>query len=153
MKNILAFLVGMGLVMYAKNKRLPRGIRNNNPGNIREKRSSHWDGQSGTDGEFAIFTAPVFGIRALARVLMTYEKKHGINTVDGVIRRWAPDSENDTDSYIKHTAKALNVGRGQYINVTERLGELIRVIIKHENGEQPYSDDLIKQGIDMAGGY
>ena len=53
----------------------PRGIRNNNPGNI--ECGSPWQGlrtqKERTDNRFAQFTDPVFGIRALACVLITYQ--------------------------------------------------------------------------------
>ncbi|MFI3272941.1 MAG: structural protein, partial [Pseudomonadota bacterium] len=57
---------------------MPRGIRNHNPGNIRH--GDDWQGlrDTQTDKNFCQFVSPEFGIRALARVLMNYEKKHGL---------------------------------------------------------------------------
>lgn len=126
------------------------GLRNNNPGNIRETTGSYWEGQTGTDGSFAIFAAPEYGIRALARLLMTYENKHKLTTVRGIINRYAPSVENKTDSYIEHVASALGIDPDTNFSPTARIDELITVIIKHENGQQPYSAELIALGVRMS---
>lgn len=129
----------------------PRGIRNNNPGNI-EYTGTEWQGLDDPkhDGRFMRFVDPVYGIRALARVLSNYQKLHGINTVRGIINRWAPPHENNTDSYINHVASYLGVGADEPINVTDHLQSLVTVITKHENGQQPYSNSQINEGISKA---
>ena len=72
------------------NLRPPRGIRNNNPGNIRH--GQNWQGLNpegrNIDPAFCVFKSPVFGIRALAKVLMNYKKIHGLNTVRQIISRY-----------------------------------------------------------------
>ena len=62
----------------------PRGIRLNNPGNIEYGES--WRGMAADqkDPRFVTFTEPVYGIRALAKLLLNYQRKHGIRTVDGI---------------------------------------------------------------------
>ncbi len=127
-----------------------RGIRNKNPGNIRDKGQNTWEGQNGNDGDFAIFISPEFGIRALARLLMNYESLYGLNTVAGIISRYAPSTENNTGAYGSSVASALGVDPDTSFSVVAKLPELVKAIIKHENGQQPYSDDLINTGIDMA---
>ena len=131
-----------------------RGIRNNNAGNIRWGCS--WqglvkDGKS-IDKEFCVFESPEYGIRAMARILKNYSEIYKINTVGGIIHRWAPPSENDTVSYIKHVAKSLKVDADEVINVKNDtvMLKLIKAIILHENGKQPYSDETILKGIRMA---
>ena len=69
---------------------LPRGIRNHNPGNL--EKGDPWQGladDQSADPRFAVFEAPEWGIRAIARLLITYRDKHGVNTVNGVVNRWA----------------------------------------------------------------
>ncbi len=58
-----------------------RGIRNNNPGNIRK--GDNWQGLAAeqTDEAFCVFRSAEYGIRALVKVLLNYEKKYGLNTV------------------------------------------------------------------------
>ena len=128
----------------------PRGIRNNNPGNIRH--GDNWDGLAKVqpDPAFCLFTTPEYGIRAMARVLTNYQRRHGIKTVRGIITRWAPPKENDTDAYVDHVAQVVGVDPDEPLVVIEVLPRLIPVIIKHENGQMPYSDDQIATGIRMA---
>lgn len=131
---------------------VPRGIRNNNPGNL-EKNGIPWQGLADrqTDSRFYQFTDPVWGIRALARTLRTYRNTHGLQSAHEIISRWAPEFENDTDSYARAVAAA--VGADPYSPLPDdedsRL-KLVKAIIKHENGIQPYPDDLIREGIARA---
>jgi hypothetical protein len=71
-----------------------RGIRNNNPGNIRYT-GTPWQGldEPKSDGQFCRFANPCWGIRAIARTLITYQDKHGLNSVYQMIARWAPPVE------------------------------------------------------------
>ncbi|MBE6447939.1 MAG: structural protein [Alphaproteobacteria bacterium] len=133
---------------------LPRGIRNNNPGNIRY--GSNWQGLNpnsrNIDPAFCVFTSSVYGIRALAKVLINYKKIHSLNTVRQIISRYAPPNENQTTAYIQSVAKQLGVVPDTVINVEERgvLTVFIKAIIRMENGIQPYSDPTIQQGIDLC---
>ena len=133
---------------------LPRGIRNNNPGNIRQ--GSNWQGLNpnsrNIDPAFCVFTSSVYGIRALAKVLINYKKIHGLNTVRQIISRYAPPNENQTTAYIQSVAKQLGVVPDTIIDIEERgvLTVFIKAIIRMENGIQPYSDPTIQQGIDLC---
>lgn len=130
----------------------PRGIRNNNPGNLRHS-TDQWLGEvPGDDKAFKAFSDPFYGIRALAKLLLNYERKYGLRTISGIISRWAPDNENDTAAYIDAVAKACGVEPFQVLDVAAMLPSLVRAIIAHENGQQPYTDEQISQGIAMATG-
>ena len=82
-----------------------RGIRNRNPGNIRwvDGITSTYLGCVGSDAApgaqkdtgFCIFDTDAHGIQALAHLLLIYQDRHGLNTVRGVINRWAPPSVQD----------------------------------------------------------
>jgi hypothetical protein len=119
---------------------LPRGIRNNNPGNIRLSRV-RFQGQREiqNDPDFAEFTDAVWGLRALMKVLITYRVKYGLDTVESIINRYAPPHENATDHYIHHAAKRLGVGRRDPVDVTKKdtLVRLSEAIVRHENGKPP----------------
>lgn len=126
-----------------------RGLRNNNPGNIRH--GAKWQGLAkGHDPSFATFKSPEYGIRAMAKVLLNYQKLYGINTVAGLIDRWAPPVENDTGSYINAVARSVGVGANQPIVVADHLLPLVKAIVHHENGIQPYSDALINDGLALV---
>ncbi len=89
----------------------PRGIRNFNPGNIRHAKGTRWQGMSANqnDSAFVQFTGPQWGIRAIARTLITYQDKHALRTIRQIISRWAPPSENNTESYIRQVAARVGV--------------------------------------------
>lgn len=129
-----------------------RGIRNNNPGNLEFSNSNPWQGQAGSDGRFAKFETPEHGIRALGRNLLSYQRQ-GIDTVSDIINRWAPpEDNNDTGAYIQAVCAQLGVGPDQQINASDpqTLNALCAAIIKHENGNQPYSSDQISIGVNAA---
>lgn len=130
----------------------PRGIRNNNPGNIRLS-ATVWRGQSvqQTDGVFVQFTAMYWGVRALAVILRHYSTLHDIHTITGVIARWAPPSENDTASYVHDVARLSGFGMSDILNFNDPvvLRALCIAIIQHENGEPISILDVIN-GVRLA---
>ena len=77
--------------------KLPRGLRNCNPGNIRIS-TDKWLGlrEEQTDKEFFQFEEMRWGYRALIRTLQNYRRKHGLQTIAEMIGRWAPHTENNT---------------------------------------------------------
>lgn len=130
----------------------PRGVRNHNPGNIM-KAPECWQGETeGSDSRYATFETPEAGIRAMGKTLLTYQQKHGLDTLEGIISRWAPATENDTRAYIATVAQAVGVGPRQAIDLTnpETLGAVTRAMIRVENGQQPYSDEQIANGLNAA---
>lgn len=138
-------------------KKLPRGVRNNNPGNI--ELGDPWQGmrEKQTDGRFAQFETAAYGIRALARTLITYQDKYGIRTVSAAINRWAPPVENDTGAYVRAVQKAVG---GEMVDMHDYqyLRPLVEAIIRHENGKGPlktantwYDDATIEEGLRLAG--
>lgn len=134
----------------------PRGVRNNNPGNIR-KSSKHWRGLAPaavqTDPEFFRFVGPEWGIRAMVAILRTYQTKYGLKTVRQLINRWAPPVENDTGAYVTAVAKAIGVGADEPVRIDEGdvMRGLVLAIIRHENGVQPYDIATINTGVRLAG--
>ena len=131
-----------------------RGIRNSNPGNIRKSKDK-WQGlaDSQPDSAFFTFKGPEWGIRALARVVIKYQDDYGLNTVRGIIDRWAPPVENDTDAYIRAVAKSMGVGPDEAINVQDYavLKPLTVAIIAHENAGYRYPDAMVDKGLALAG--
>ncbi|MBD9463934.1 structural protein [Pseudomonas sp. Pdm06] len=146
----------------------PRGIRNYNPGNIRHAHRIRWQGMSTaqTDSQYVQYINPRWGIRAIARVLITYQDKHRaadgspIDTVREIIERWAPPSENNTDAYIISVARALGLDpdvASVDVYDFDIMRALVTVIIRHENGPGPlpggrwYGDAIIADGLSLAG--
>lgn len=143
---VLLIASGGGWFMYNQT----RGLRNNNPGNIR--RGEQWQGMAlyQQDDEFVTFDDPVYGIRALNRVLKSYAERHNLHTVREIINRWAPPNENDTGSYVQSVASRLGVNPDQWINVAAYAPQLTEAIIKHENGLQPYDSQTIAEGVRLG---
>lgn len=132
----------------------PRGIRNNNPGNIRW--GDEWQGlvpkNQRTDKSFCQFNKPEYGIRAMIIILRNYQSKHGLRTIAGVIKRWAPPKENDTQAYINSVAAATGTGADSQLDLNDsrKLFPLLQAIIRHENGSQPYGLDVFVRALELA---
>ena len=94
----------------------PRGIRNNNPLNIRLS-SDKWQGQrplsSSPEGEksFCVFESMAYGWRAAFVILCkTYYGKYKLKTIRALITRWAPPKENNTEAYIRRVTDRIGIG-------------------------------------------
>ncbi len=138
----------------ARGRALPRGIRNYNPGNLRRS-ADPWQGLAAeqSDAEFFQFASAKWGIRALARTLIAYQDRVGLKTIKQMIGRWAPPNENDTGAYVRAVAASVGVGVDDEVDVHDYaiLRPLTLAIIRHENGQQPYTDAEIDAGLVLAG--
>lgn len=125
----------------------PIGLRNNNPGNLRASPTS-----------FQQFETPEAGLTAAAKNLQAYSTKHGLNTIRGIIGRWAPSSENNTPAYVDAVVKQTGHGADDPLDMkdADTLTGLLDAITTHENGRNPYGRDKIGEvvngvlGIGMA---
>ena len=119
-------------------KKLPRGYRNNNPGNIRISRS-RWKGKlpkpQNDDGAFEQFTKMEWGLRALIRLLRDSYILRGYDTPRKIIERYAPAVENDTLAYIKVVSSELGIDTNEKVSRDKAtIQKLVQAICKHENG-------------------
>ena len=73
----------------------------------------------GSNNEFLQTPTREQGIKDIDNNLLAYGQKHGINTLRGVITRWAPASENDTKSYVDTVSKRLSLDPDQKIDLTD----------------------------------
>lgn len=128
-----------------------RGFRNNNPGNIRHG-PSQWLGlcTKQNDFKFCQFVSVEYGIRAMFTLLETYRNEYGLTTIEGVIKKWAPLTENETADYIESVSDYIQK-YGFHIGINQELiGDLdycavIAGIIHQENGVQPFHSGFIMQ--------
>lgn len=99
---------------------VPRGIRNNNPLNIRH--GSKWRGlkREQTDKAFCQFTTIRYGLRAGFVLLRTYIQRYQLRTVPAIVSRWAPISENDTKRYISIVCRRANISSCEVISITDK---------------------------------
>ena len=137
----------------------PRGIRNNNPLNLR-RGDTAWAGLSGVqrDSAFYAFESPEYGIRAAAKVLQTYQEKYGINTVRQVVTRWAPPTENDTSAYVTAVSIWAGLDADEVVDLSsyEVALPLLRAMCRFENGIPPdgerwYGAATWEKGLRLAG--
>ena len=90
----------------------PRGLRNNNPLNIRRS-GDKWQGLKAQqeDREFFQFSEMKWGWRAAFVILCrTYYNKHKLRTIRALITRWAPPKENNTEAYIRRVTDRIGIG-------------------------------------------
>ena len=146
--GLFIVILGLGGVAYVKT----RGLRNNNPGNLRDT-GENWRGLDTprNDGAYLRFVDAKWGLRALAKVLHNYQHRHGLKTIRQIIHRYAPPSENATDAYVNDVASRLGVSPDSPINVDARMPDLLAAITYHENGIQPYSAQTLIEATRMAG--
>jgi hypothetical protein len=139
-------------VSYIGRSDLPRGIRNNNPGNL--ETGEGWKGESGADGRFAVFTDLSWGLRALAKDLLNVYNNDGLTTIDAIVAHYAPASDgNDVAAYAGDVATIMSVPSNWPLQMPDELPGLMRGIIMHENGSPGniITDDQIAEGITLAG--
>lgn len=135
----------------------PRGLRNNNPGNIRH--GNDWKGEKqGGDSAFETFTSVEYGIRAIFKLIDTYIKKHNLETIQGIITRFAPPHENATANYINGVVRYMTEHADDdqiiYLNANKTMTKVtalgllpvfVGAIIHVENGMQPFNFQFIAE--------
>jgi hypothetical protein len=132
----------------APGKKVARGIRNNNPGNIRI--GINWLGRvvPGKDLSFVEFKTMPYGVRALYIDLIN-KHKSGLNTIQKVIYKYAPPSENLTDAYVAAVAQSMKIGATTpFAPTAKNFTAFAKAIVKHENGK----DGVLVTASDYAAG-
>lgn len=126
-----------------------RGIRNNNPGNIRVSKDQ-WEGMTGDDGAFVTFDSPESGVRALGKNLLSYGRQ-GYDSIEKIINRWAPPNENDTQAYIDSVVAATGIPATQSLDLSnpDTLSSLAQAISFHETGSR-YNPEVYQKGVARA---
>ena len=125
----------------------PRGIRNNNPLNIRHSRNNRWQGvyEQQTDPEFVRFASMQFGIRAGFIIIRNYIKA-GHKDVASIISRWSPSSENNTETYIRHVCEISVLSPFQELRFEDKdtMVALVGAMIRVECGKPVALSDIQK---------
>ena len=126
------------------------GQRINNPFNIRQY-DQGFVGETGQDSGFVTFQDPMYGVRAADKVLTTYGEKRGINTIRGLINRFAPPSENETMSYINYISGELGIDPDAEIDLSnpELRARILSPMAMLESRSE-YSPGQITEMIEMA---
>lgn len=136
-------------------KKIPRGIRNNNPLNIRK--GNNWQGENKvqTDASFEQFESMTYGLRAGFKILKNYMSGYGgrvapLQCVADIIGRWAPPNENNTKAYMTSVCALTGLHPREHISFSDRnkMIALVDAMCRVECG-QPVSIDLIGSAYDL----
>lgn len=122
-------------------KKLPRGIRNNNPLNIRRSRLQwvHEVFKEPIDTSFCQFDEMKYGWRAAFCLFRRYMYVYNVDTIEKIIRRWAPSTENNTQAYIHNVAKLSNIKPDKVIDFrTFETLQVAAAMCAVENGMDYY---------------
>lgn len=135
-------------------KSAPRGIRNNNPGNLNYAGQAGATLEGGEGGRFAVFESMQHGVAALYKQLQLYFKR-GINTLSSIVKTYAPASDNNNvDAYISALTKATGKGANEVLDSgdTATIARLMKGIVDQENGKGYISSSDIMGGIQLGAG-
>ncbi len=132
-------------------KPIPRGIRNCNPLNIRIGNTWLGERDNPDDTEFEQFVNITYGLRAGFVILRRYIRRYHLNTVQLIISRWAPRSENDTNSYISTVCSLTGLQPDQPINYADQdaMVKLVSAMCLVECG-RPVDGTLINVAYKMT---
>jgi len=117
-------------------KGAPRGIRYNNPGNIKWSAANNWLGQIGKNGAFSTFDTPQNGLRAATIILRKYINSYGLNTLAKIAPRWSPDLIGTSGQYAANASKFGGLAVNAVINPNNaaQMVMLLKGIVGAENG-------------------
>lgn len=126
-----------------------RGLRNNNPLNIRVGNDWNGEAEPGDETAFEVFESPEWGIRAAWVLMRNYRAKYGIRTIRDLVNRWAPSNENDTSAYVASVAGHTRIAPDEELNEGD-YPAVIAAMIKHENGFNPFTLEFIRESMELA---
>lgn len=129
----------------------PRGIRNNNPLNIRIGNTWFGERPNPTDPSFEEFVTMEYGLRAAFLILRRYIRRYKKNTITSIVSTWAPASENNTLKYIDRVAQMTHLSPTDTIDYNDRetMCKLVAAMAQVECG-QPIDEAKIIKAYDMA---
>lgn len=128
-----------------KKNELPRGLRNNNPGNIR-RNSDVFQGEvnPSRDQQFKQFKTMAHGYRAVFKILSNYYRNYKLDTIRKMIGRWAPENENNTAAYVSLVSSYSGIGPDDLISFDrEQMIRIVAGMSKVENGREADMSDVI----------
>lgn len=128
------------ILFFMSRQMFPRGIRNNNPGNIREN-GTRWQGRVAPtdqiapmkDSAFVVFSSVRWGLRAMARAILN-KIGRGTNTITGIVTEWAPPFENNTAEYIKRVVSDTGISASTVLK-HDQVPAVMASMINVENGD------------------
>lgn len=125
---------------------MARGYRNCNPGNIRNSSVRYLGEKESTDIAYKQFESMAWGFRAMFVLLDTYRVRYGLKTLQQMIERYAPPSENDTTGYVSYITRRTRIADISTVDThsEKQMIPLVTAMAVMENGTEPDSDDVHK---------
>lgn len=122
------------------------GMRGNNPGNLRSA-----PGVASVGG-FAQFASPTDGLNAMAAQIFRYGNRDGLRTISGIVSKYAPSTENDTNSYINDVARRTGFNPNARLNLNDPnvMAPLLSAMVAHEQGSQPFGAGDYRRAAESA---
>ena len=132
-------------------KILPRGIRNNNPLNIRIGNTWLGERSNPTDPAFEEFVSMAYGLRAGFIILRRYIRRYHRNTIKQIIETWAPVTENATQKYVDCVCQRTGLRPDVAIAYEDRdtMAKLVQAMAFVECGQEIDIKDILN-GYEMA---
>ena len=124
---------------------ISRARRNRNPGNIRRSQVRFkGEVQPSSDPDFKEFESMAWGYRAMFVVMNTYSRKYGICTIRGIVTRWAPPSENDTESYVRYVSRRSGIDPDVKVYVCDggTMKSIAEAMSRIERGSEPTAEEM-----------
>ena len=116
---------------------MSRGLRNNNPGNIRCSRVRYkGEVRPSRDPDFKEFSTMAYGYRAVFVLLDTYRSRYGLTTIRQMLNRYAPPTENFTEGYVRFVADYSGVMPDEVVDTRSEkdMIPIVAAMSKIENG-------------------
>lgn len=124
---------------------MSRGLRNCNPGNIRQSRSRfQGEVRPSRDSAFKQFESMAYGYRAMFVLLDTYRTRYGLSTIREMISRWAPPTENFTEGYIRFVAQRTGIRPDETLDSRSPrdMIPIVAAMSEIENGAKAVMSDV-----------
>lgn len=134
----------------ARKKQTPRGIRNNNPLNIRRSTDVFIGEKKSDDPAFKQFTSMAYGYRAGLKILTNYYKIYSLRTIRQILGRFAPEQENNTSAYVRLVSVYTGIDPDTVLDYRDKdqMCAIVAAMSRVENGIE--ADPLqVKAGWDL----
>ena len=124
---------------------MSRGLRNNNPGNIRRSKVRYkGEVRPSRDPDFKEFSTMAYGYRAVFVLLDTYRSRYGLTTIRQMLNRYAPPTENFTEGYVRFVADYAGVMPDEVVDTRSEkdMIPIVAAMSKIENGVAANIEDV-----------
>ena len=124
---------------------MSRGLRNNNPGNIRRSKVRYkGEVRPSRDPEFKEFSSMAYGYRAVFVLLDTYRSRYGLTTIRQMLNRYAPPEENFTEGYVRFVSDYSGVMPDEIVDTRSEMDmiPIVSAMSKIENGVAANIEDV-----------